>query len=136
MSTSITLSTGDIAPDFTLTADDGSTVSLHDYKGKQVIVYFYPAAMTPGCTTQACDFRDNINRLTSMGYEVLGISHDNIESLVQFKQKDNLNFPLLSDEDLAVHKAYDVYGEKMSFGIKTLGVKRSTFVINPDGTIA
>lgn len=130
------LSIGDLAPDFTLPSDNGSHISLHDYKGKQVILYFYPAAMTPGCTTQACDFRDNINRLTAMGYTVLGLSHDNVADLVKFRERDHLNFPLLSDEDLHVHKMYGAYGEKMSFGVKRLGVKRSTFVINPDGMVA
>lgn len=129
------LAEGDTAPDFTLLDQDGAEVSLHDYAGRDVIVYFYPAAMTPGCTTEACDFRDNINSLASAGYQVLGISKDAPATLATFRERDHLNFPLLSDVDLAVHKAYGAYGEKSLYGKLVTGVLRSTFVVNGDGSI-
>lgn len=130
------LSVGDTAPDFSLTDQDGSSVSLGNYAGKNVIVYFYPAAMTPGCTKEACDFRDNLNSLSGAGYQVLGISKDAPAKLAQFREKEGLNFPLLSDEDLAVHKSYGAYGEKSVYGKKVIGVIRSTFVVAPDGSLA
>lgn len=135
MTDSTRLTEGATAPQFTLTDQDGASVSLADYAGKNVIVYFYPAAMTPGCTTEACDFRDNLNSLASAGYQVLGISKDDPATLKKFQQQEHLNFPLLSDTDLAVHKAYDAYGEKNSYGKVITGVLRSTFVLNPDGTV-
>jgi peroxiredoxin Q/BCP len=129
------LEAGRPAPAFTLTDQDGNRVSLADYEGKNVIVYFYPAAMTPGCTTEACDFRDNLNSLASSGYQVIGISKDAPAKNKEFQEQESLNFPLLSDEDLSVHKAYGTYGEKKLYGKLVEGVIRSTFVIDPDGTV-
>jgi peroxiredoxin Q/BCP len=129
------LEAGRPAPAFTLTDQDGNRVSLADYEGKNVIVYFYPAAMTPGCTTEACDFRDNLNSLASSGYQVIGISKDAPAKNKEFQEQESLNFPLLSDEDLSVHKAYGTYGEKKLYGKLVDGVIRSTFVIDPDGTV-
>ena len=131
------LETGDKAPDFTLPTDDGGTLSLADVlaQGKRVIAYFYPATMTPGCTKEACDFRDNLNRLASAGYTALGISKDSPEKLAKFRERDGLTFPLLSDADLTVHKLYGAYGEKKLYGKVHLGVLRSTFVIDTDGTL-
>jgi len=129
------LDAGDAAPAFTLTDQDGRTVSLGDYAGKNVIVYFYPAAMTPGCTTEACDFRDNLNSLASAGYQVIGISKDAPATNKEFQEQEGLNFPLLSDEDLAVHRAYGAYGEKSLYGKTVTGVIRSTFVVDPDGSV-
>jgi peroxiredoxin Q/BCP len=129
------LEPGDAAPDFTLPAADGATVSLDTYRGKRVILYFYPAAMTPGCTKQACDFRDSLASLTAAGFVVLGVSKDKPKKLAEFVERDALTFPLLSDPDLEVHKAYDAYGEKMMYGKTTVGVIRSTFVIDADGKI-
>jgi peroxiredoxin Q/BCP len=129
------LEPGDAAPDFTLPAADGATVSLDTYRGKRVILYFYPAAMTPGCTKQACDFRDSLASLTSAGFVVLGVSKDTPKKLAQFVEHDALTFPLLSDPGLEVHKAYDAYGEKMMYGKASVGVIRSTFVIDADGKI-
>ena len=133
--TTTRLETGNAAPDFTLDDQDGNSVSLADYAGKRVIVYFYPAASTPGCTTEACDFRDNINSLKSAGYQVLGISKDGADALQKFKAEQNLNFPLLSDEDLAVHNAYGAYGEKSLYGKTVTGTLRSTFVVDEDGKV-
>ena len=133
--TSNRLEAGTPAPAFTLPDQDGNPVSLADYAGKKVIVYFYPAASTPGCTTEACDFRDNINSLKSAGYQVLGVSKDKAADLQKFKEEQNLNFPLLGDEDLAVHNAYGAYGEKSLYGKTVTGVLRSTFVIDEDGSI-
>lgn len=132
---SITLEVGDTAPIFTLDDQDGSPVSLADYAGKKVIVYFYPAASTPGCTTEACDFRDNINSLASSGYQVLGVSKDELPALKKFQKEQGLNFPLLSDPDLAVHNAYGAYGEKSLYGKTVTGTLRSTFVLDGDGKI-
>ncbi|MFI6604608.1 thioredoxin-dependent thiol peroxidase [Nonomuraea sp. NPDC050536] len=129
------LAQGDAAPDFTLPTSDGNTVSLDDYRGKRVILYFYPAAMTPGCTKQACDFRDNLGQLTSEGYVVLGVSKDKPEKLAKFVERDALTFPLLSDPGLDVHKAYGAYGPKKLYGKEMVGVIRSTFVIDADGKI-
>ncbi|WP_440071263.1 thioredoxin-dependent thiol peroxidase [Streptosporangium sp. OZ121] len=129
------LEPGDAAPDFTLPAADGTTVSLETHRGRRVILYFYPAAMTPGCTKQACDFRDSLASLTAAGFAVLGVSKDSPAKLAKFAEHDALTFPLLSDPSLDVHKAYDVYGEKMMYGKTTVGVIRSTFVIDADGKI-
>lgn len=129
------LSAGDPAPAFTLTDQDGSSVSLSDFAGRRVILYFYPAAMTPGCTTQACDFRDNLASLSGAGYVVLGVSKDSVEKLKAFQEEDGLTFPLLSDPDLTVHQAYGAYGEKNSYGRIVTGVLRSTFVIDETGTL-
>ncbi|MCU1482342.1 MAG: peroxiredoxin [Subtercola sp.] len=133
--TSQRLTAGSVAPDFTLDDSTGSPVSLHDYRGQKVVVYFYPAAGTPGCTTEACDFRDNINSLKSSGYQVLGISKDAPAALVKFADEQALNFPLLSDVDLTVHKAYGAYGEKSLYGKIVTGVLRSTFVLDENGVI-
>ncbi|MBZ4488717.1 thioredoxin-dependent thiol peroxidase [Microbacterium sp. cx-55] len=130
-----TLHPGDIAPDFTLADQDGQTVSLHDLRGRQVIVYFYPAAMTPGCTTQACDFRDSLSSLEAAGFTVLGVSRDTPVKLREFRERDGLTFSLLADEDHAVHDAYGAWGEKMNYGKRIEGVRRSTFVIDPEGRI-
>ena len=129
------LAAGDTAPDFTLPAADGSTVSLSSYRGRRVVLYAYPAAMTPGCTRQACDFRDNLALLGQAGIDVVGISPDKPEKLARFVAKEGLTFPLVADPDKDVLRAYGAYGEKTMYGKKVTGVIRSTFVIGPDGTI-
>ena len=129
------LEIGTKAPAFSLKDQDGASVSLSDFDGQKVIVYFYPAAGTPGCTTQACDFRDNINSLKAAGYQVLGVSKDTVDDLAKFRAEQGLNFPLLSDLDLAVHNLYGAYGEKNLYGKKVTGVLRSTFVLDSSGTI-
>ncbi|MDN4598503.1 thioredoxin-dependent thiol peroxidase [Leifsonia virtsii] len=133
--TDVRLEAGEQAPAFSLTDQDGDSVSLGDFAGENVIVYFYPAAMTPGCTKEACDFRDNLNSLKSAGYQVIGISKDKPAKNKEFQEQEGLNFPLLSDEDLAVHKAYGAYGEKKLYGKTVEGVIRSTFVVDPDGSL-
>ncbi len=130
------LNVGDPAPDFSLQDAQGETVTLADQRGKNVIVYFYPAASTPGCTTQACDFRDNLARFTAEGYVVLGISPDPLKKLVKFAEDESLPFPLLSDADHAVAEAYGAWGEKKNYGKTYEGLIRSTFVIDPEGKIA
>jgi len=135
MTESTRLTAGDTAPQFTLTDQDGASVSLADFAGSKVVVYFYPAAMTPGCTTQACDFRDNIGSLKSAGYQVLGVSKDAPAKLKSFQDRDGLNFPLLSDTELDVHRAYAAWGEKNLYGKVVTGVLRSTFVIDEEGLI-
>ncbi|AAT89643.1 peroxiredoxin [Leifsonia xyli subsp. xyli] len=129
------LEAGQAAPAFTLKDQDGKSVSLADYAGEQVIVYFYPAAMTPGCTKEACDFRDSLASLASSGYRVIGISKDAPAKNKRFAEQEGLNFPLLSDEDLAVHSAYGAYGEKKLYGKVVEGVIRSTFVLDTDGSV-
>jgi thioredoxin-dependent peroxiredoxin len=129
------LSPGDPAPAFALTADDGSTVALKDFKGRRVVVYFYPAAMTPGCTKQACDFRDSLDALAAAGIAVVGISPDKPEKLAKFRERDGLTFPLLSDPDKHVLKAYGAFGEKKLYGKTVVGVIRSTFVIDAKGKV-
>ena len=129
------LAPGDPAPDFTLNDADGNPVSLSSLREQRVIVYFYPAAMTPGCTTQACDFRDSLSSLAAAGVAVLGISPDPPAKLAKFRDKEGLNFPLLSDPDHAVQGAYGTYGEKKLYGRTTMGVIRSTFVVGPDGVL-
>ena len=129
------LAPGDEAPDFDLPDADGTQVRLSSLRGQRVIVYFYPAAMTPGCTREACDFRDNIGALAAAGTVVLGISPDPPARLAKFRDRDHLNFPLLSDPGYQVHKAYGAYGEKTLYGKTTTGVIRSTFVVGPDGKI-
>ncbi|MCR2785265.1 MULTISPECIES: thioredoxin-dependent thiol peroxidase [unclassified Microbacterium] len=126
---------GTAAPDFTLTDQDGRQVSLSSLRGQRVIMYFYPAAMTPGCTTQACDFRDSFPALQAAGYTVLGVSRDDPAKLRAFRERDALSFDLLSDPDHAVHEAYGAWGEKMNYGKVVEGVIRSTFVIDADGVI-
>jgi peroxiredoxin Q/BCP len=135
VSDDVRLAPGDEAPDFTLTDADGGKVSLSALRGQRVIIYFYPAAMTPGCTKQACDFRDSRQDLSDAGFAVLGISPDSPARLAKFRDRDGLTFPLLSDPDKAVLKAYGAFGEKMLYGKKSVGVIRSTFVIGSDGTI-
>jgi thioredoxin-dependent peroxiredoxin len=129
------LAPGDAAPDFTLPDADGNEVSLSSFRGRRVIVYFYPAAMTPGCTRQACDFRDSLSSLAAAGFAVLGISPDSPAKLAKFRDRDGLTFPLLSDSQHAALTAYGAWGEKMMYGKKSVGVIRSTFVIDPDGKI-
>jgi peroxiredoxin Q/BCP len=129
------LSVGDAAPAFTLTDDRGNRVSLSDYPGQRVIVYFYPAAGTPGCTTQACDFRDNLTELSAAGLAVVGISPDSPDKLARFRDEQGITFPLLSDADRSVMKAWGAYGDKQNYGKVTEGVIRSTFLVEPDGTI-
>jgi thioredoxin-dependent peroxiredoxin len=129
------LEPGDQAPDFTLPDADGNKVTLSSLRGQRVIIYFYPAAMTPGCTKEACDFRDSLAGLAAAGITVLGISPDGPAKLAKFRDKEGLNFPLLSDEDRSVLRAYGAYGEKMMYGKTSVGVIRSTFVVGPDGAI-
>jgi peroxiredoxin Q/BCP len=129
------LEAGQKAPEFTLTNATGESVSLADFRGKSVLVYFYPAASTPGCTTQASDFRDNMASLQAAGYVVLGVSKDKLPALQKFATEESLSFPLLSDENLAVHHAYGAFGEKSMYGKKVQGVLRSTFVVDAEGTL-
>jgi peroxiredoxin Q/BCP len=131
----VRLSPGDAAPEFTLPDADGKSVSLSDYRGRSVVVYCYPAASTPGCTTQACDFRDSLGALDGAGFAVLGISPDKPAKLAKFRDAESLTFPLLSDPDRAVLTAYGAYGEKKMYGKTVTGVIRSTFVIDAEGRI-
>jgi len=133
--TNTKLEAGALAPEFSLTDAGGNVVSLKELRGKKVIVYFYPAASTPGCTTQACDFRDNMASLTAEGYVVVGVSKDERPALEKFAVEESLEFPLLSDSDLTVHHAYGAYGEKSMYGKTVTGVIRSTFVVNEDGVL-
>jgi peroxiredoxin Q/BCP len=130
------LAPGDKAPSFNLPDADGNKVSLADYKGRRVIVYFYPAASTPGCTKQACDFRDSLAELNGAGLDVIGISPDKPEKLAKFRDAEGLTFPLLSDPDRKVLTAYGAYGEKQMYGKTVTGVIRSTFVVDEKGKIA
>lgn len=129
------LAPGDLAPDFSLPTDTGETLSLKELRGRKVVLYAYPAAMTPGCTKQACDFRDSLASLQAAGYEVVGISPDKPAKLAKFRERDALTFPLVSDEDKEVLTAYGAYGEKQLYGKTVVGVIRSTFVIDEDGRI-
>jgi peroxiredoxin Q/BCP len=129
------LTAGDTAPDFTLPDADGKPVSLADYRGRRVVVYFYPAADTPGCTKQACDFRDSLGELNGAGLDVLGISPDKPAKLAKFRDKEGLTFPLLSDADKDVLNAWGTFGEKQMYGKTVTGVIRSTFVVDPEGKI-
>lgn len=129
------LAPGDAAPDFTLATDSGGKLSLKDLRGRKVILYAYPAAMTPGCTKQACDFRDSLASLQAAGYEVIGISPDPPDKLATFRARDALTFPLVSDPDRKVLTAYGAYGEKQNYGRTVTGVIRSTFVIDEQGRI-
>jgi len=129
------LQPGDQAPDFVLSDDTGAEVALADYRGRRVVLYAYPAAMTPGCTTQACDFRDSLDALHAAGIEVLGLSPDSPAQLAKFRARDHLTFPLLADPDKSVLTAYSAWGEKMLYGKVVIGVIRSTFVVAADGTI-
>ena len=129
------LSPGDPAPDFTLPDADGNPVALADLRGRKVVLYVYPAASTPGCTTQACDFRDNLGDLTAAGYAVLGLSPDKPVKLQKFRDAEGLTFPLLSDPAKQVLTAYGAYGEKSLYGKTVVGVIRSTFVIDEQGVL-
>ena len=129
------LDTGDRAPDFSLSDDSGDQVKLSDYRGERVVVYFYPAAMTTGCTTEACDFRDNLRDFDEANVRVVGISPDAPEKLAKFRDKEKLNFPLLSDPDHATMEAYGAWGEKMLYGKKAIGVIRSTVVVDAGGLV-
>jgi peroxiredoxin Q/BCP len=131
----MTLQPGDPAPDFTLTTDAEEQLTLSDLRGKRVILYVYPAAMTPGCTTQACDFRDSLSSLKARGFEVIGISPDKPAKLAKFRERDLLTFPLVSDPDKSTLIAYGAFGEKKLYGKVVEGVIRSTFVIDGDGKI-
>ena len=129
------LSPGDTAPDFTLTDDTGAEVSLSSLRGRKVIVYFYPAAMTPGCAKQACDFTDSLDSLKAAGFDVLGISPDKPEKLAKFRERDGLTITLLSDPDRSVMTSYAAFGEKKLYGKVVQGVIRSTFVVDEDGLV-
>jgi thioredoxin-dependent peroxiredoxin len=129
------LSVGDPAPDFTLTSDTGEEVTLSELRGRKVIVYFYPAAMTPGCTKQACDFTDSLDSLQTAGYEVLGISPDKPEKLARFRARDALTITLLADPDKRVLTEYGAFGEKKMYGKTVQGVIRSTFVVDEQGNL-
>jgi peroxiredoxin Q/BCP len=129
------LEPGTVAPAFTLLDADEKPVSLSDYAGQKVIVYFYPAASTPGCTTQACNFRDELATLKDAGYAVIGISPDKLAKLAKFRDAQNLTFPLLSDPERTTLEAYGAFGEKMMYGRKVTGVIRSTMIIGADGKI-
>ncbi|GAB1689667.1 thioredoxin-dependent thiol peroxidase [Krasilnikovia sp. M28-CT-15] len=129
------LAPGDPAPDFTLPTDTGDNLSLKDLRGRRVVLYAYPAAMTPGCTTQACDFRDSLASLKGAGYEVVGISPDTPAKLAKFRERDAITFPLVGDQDKSVLTAYGAYGEKQLYGKTVTGVIRSTFVIDEQGRI-
>ncbi|NLP83863.1 thioredoxin-dependent thiol peroxidase [Microbacterium sp. CFH 90308] len=133
--TTTRLESGSPAPDFTLVDQDERPVSLRDLRGRRVILFFYPEAMTPGCTSEACDFRDSLAPLQAAGYTVLGISRDEPEKLRRFRERDGLTYDLLSDPDHSVHEAYGVWGEKMNYGKTVMGVIRSTFVIDEDGKV-
>ncbi|MGZ4520175.1 MAG: thioredoxin-dependent thiol peroxidase [Mycobacteriaceae bacterium] len=130
------LEPGDAAPDFTLPDADGNPVTLADYRGRSVIVYFYPAASTPGCTKQACDFTENLSQLSGAGLDVVGISPDAPAKLAKFRAAQNLGFPLLSDADRSVMQAWGAFGEKKLYGKTVNGVIRSTFVVDPEGKIS
>jgi len=129
------LEAGQIAPEFTLPDQDGRSVSLSDFRGEKVVLFFYPEAMTPGCAKEACDFRDSLEPLQAAGYRVLGVSRDEVERQRRFADRDELNYPLLSDPDIAVHHAYGAYGEKNSYGRIVTSAIRSTFVIDEEGRI-
>ena len=135
MSTNSRLAPGDTAPDFTLTDDTGAEVSLSALRGQKVVVYFYPAALTPGCTKQACDFSESLDSLKGAGYAVLGISPDKPEKLAKFREKEGLTITLLSDPDKEAMGAYGAFGEKKLYGKVVVGVIRSTFVVDADGVL-
>jgi thioredoxin-dependent peroxiredoxin len=135
MTQPVRLAAGDPAPEFSLPTDTGEILSLKQLRGRKVVLYAYPAAMTPGCTKQACDFRDSLASLTAAGYEVVGISPDSPAKLAKFRERDALTFPLVSDADRSVLTAYGAYGEKQLYGRTVTGVIRSTFVIDEQGRI-
>lgn len=129
------LTVGQTAPDFTLPTADGGSITLSDLRGQHVIVYFYPAAGTPGCTTQACDFRDSLASLQGAGYRVVGVSPDGVDKLAAFTADEALTFPLASDTERGVLEAWGAWGEKMLYGKTVTGVIRSTVVVDPEGTV-
>jgi thioredoxin-dependent peroxiredoxin len=129
------LEVGDAAPDFTLPTADGQALRLSELRGRHVVVYFYPRADTPGCTTEACDFRDNLASLQGAGYTVVGISPDTPAQLSKFAEGQSLTFPLLSDPEHAVLEQYGAWGEKTMYGKKVTGVIRSTIVVDPEGKV-
>ena len=129
------LKSGDIAPDFAVLADDGETVSLSDFKGQKLILYFYPKDDTPGCTAESCDFRDNLSRFSDLKIGVLGVSKDSVAEHGKFKEKYKFNFPLLSDEEGVLCEDYGVWVEKSMYGRKYMGIERSTFLIDEQGII-
>jgi thioredoxin-dependent peroxiredoxin len=129
------LQPGDSAPDFSLPDADGNEVSLADHKGRKVIVYFYPAAMTPGCTKQACDFTDNLDELTRAGYDVIGVSPDTSAKLAKFRDKESLRVTLVGDPSKETMEAYGAYGEKKLYGKTVTGVIRSTVIVGADGRV-
>jgi peroxiredoxin Q/BCP len=129
------LSPGDEAPDFTLPSDTGEEVTLSELRGRKVVVYFYPAAMTPGCTKQACDFTDSLESLQAAGYEVLGVSPDAPAKLAKFRERDGLGITLLSDPERQVLTAYGAFGQKQLYGKTVTGVIRSTFVVDEEGRV-
>jgi peroxiredoxin Q/BCP len=131
-----TLKEGDKAPEFTAKDQNGNTVSLSDYKGETVVLYFYPKDDTPGCTAEACDFRDNYQLLSSQGYEVIGVSTDDEKSHKKFETKYSLPFTLIADSDQQIVNAYGVWVEKNMYGKKYMGTQRSTFIIDAEGTIS
>ena len=131
----MTLQVGDPAPDFTANDQNGQPVSLHDFKGKKLVLYFYPKDDTPGCTAQACDLRDNYERMLAQGYAVVGVSVDDEKSHQKFIKKFDLPFPLLADTEHAVVEAYGVWGEKKNYGRTYMGTIRTTFVIDEEGKI-
>ncbi len=135
MSEPLRLSPGDAAPDFTLPDADGNSVSLASYRGRRLVLYFYPAAMTPGCTKEAGDFRDNLADLAGAGYDVAGVSPDTPAKLARFREAEGISFPLLSDADKSVMKSYGAFGEKKLYGKTVTGVIRSTFVVDEEGRI-
>ena len=126
---------GDPAPDFSLPDDTGRVRGLKDFRGKKLVLYFYPKDATPGCTTEACDFRDNMNRVAATGAAVAGVSADSVDSHKRFKEKQTLNFPLLSDPDRVALEAYGVWQEKSLYGRKFMGIVRTTFIINGKGIV-
>jgi peroxiredoxin Q/BCP len=130
------LQTGEKAPDFTAKDQNGKQVSLSDYKGKYVILYFYPKDDTPGCTAEACSFRDNYQSLTSQGFAVIGVSTDSEKSHKKFETKYSLPFTLIADEDKVINEAYGVWAEKSMYGKTYMGTARTTFIITPEGTIS
>ena len=134
MVTDYPLAPGDIAPYFTAPTDTG-TFTLSDHRGESVVLFFYPAAMTPGCTTQACDFRDSLDALNASGYIVVGISRDTPEVLAEFREKEGLTYTLVSDPEHAIHDAYGAFGEKSLYGKIVTSALRSTFVVDPEGEL-
>ncbi|WP_159023188.1 thioredoxin-dependent thiol peroxidase [Formosa sp. L2A11] len=130
-----TLKIGDKAPDFSAKDQDGNIISLNDYKGKKLVIFFYPKASTPGCTAEACNLRDNYERFKALNYEILGVSADSEKRQTNFKTKNEFQYPLLADEDKKVINAFGVWGPKKFMGREYDGIHRTTFVINEEGVI-